>query len=293
MTVTKNRLVLMLLAVFALALLVGCGSDDSSSDESAGEDTTVAATECTPENLDTYKDGVLTVGTDTPAYPPYFEDDDPTNGRGFESAVAYAIASELGFEDSQVEWAKVPFNASYAPGPKKFDFDVNQISITPAREKVVTFSTPYYTANQAVLVAKDSDLKDVTSLDQLKDVTIGVQVGTTSLEAVRSEIEPAEEPRTFDNSNDVVTALKQGQVDAVVLDLPTAIYLRDAELPGSAVIGQFEADGGDQWGALMAKDSSLAGCVNKAIETLEENGRLEELTDKWMSESASAPKLDD
>ncbi|MDQ2621665.1 MAG: ABC transporter substrate-binding protein [Actinomycetota bacterium] len=290
---TKNRLVLMLLAVLALALLVGCGSDDSSSDEGSGDETAVAAAECTPESLDTFKDGVLTVGTDTPAYPPYFENDDPTNGRGFESAVAYAIASELGFEDSQVEWAKVPFNASYAPGPKKFDFDVNQISITPPCEKVVTFSTPYYTANQAVLVAKGSDLEDVTSLDQLKDVTIGVQVGTTSLEAVRDEIEPTNDPRVYDNSNDVVTALKQGQVDAVVLDLPTAIYLRDAELPGSSVIGQFEADGGDQWGALMAKDSSLASCVNQAIETLEENGRLEELTDKWMSESASAPKLDD
>jgi len=252
----------------------------------------VAASDCTPESLDTYKDGVLTVGTDSPAYPPYFEDDDPTNGRGFESAVAYAIAGELGFADSEVEWAKIPFNASYAPGPKKFDFDVNQISITPAREKAVTFSTPYYTANQAVLVAKGSDLEDVTDLDQLKDVQIGVQIGTTSLEAVNDEIEPTTEPKVFDNSNDVVTALKQGQVDAVVLDLPTAIYLRDAELPGSKVVGQFEDEDGDQWGALMSKDSSLAACVNKAIESLDESGRLEEITDQWMSDSASAPKLD-
>lgn len=289
---TKNRLLLMLLAVLALALLVGCGSDDSSDDGGASDDATVAASDCTPESLDTYKDGVLTVGTDSPAYPPYFEDDDPTNGRGFESAVAYAIAGELGFADSEVEWAKIPFNASYAPGPKKFDFDVNQISITPAREKAVTFSTPYYTANQAVLVAKGSDLEDVTDLDQLKDVQIGVQIGTTSLEAVNDEIEPTTEPKVFDNSNDVVTALKQGQVDAVVLDLPTAIYLRDAELPGSKVVGQFEDEDGDQWGALMSKDSSLAACVNKAIESLDESGRLEEITDQWMSDSASAPKLD-
>ena len=289
---TKNRLLLMLLAVLALALLVGCGSDDSSDDGGASDDATVAASDCTPESLDTYKDGVLTVGTDSPAYPPYFEDDDPTNGRGFESAVAYAIAGELGFADSEVEWAKIPFNASYAPGPKKFDFDVNQISITPAREKAVTFSTPYYTANQAVLVAKGSDLEDVTDLDQLKDVQIGVQIGTTSLEAVNDEIKPTTEPKVFDNSNDVVTALKQGQVDAVVLDLPTAIYLRDAELPGSKVVGQFEDEDGDQWGALMSKDSSLAACVNKAIESLDESGRLEEITDQWMSDSASAPKLD-
>ncbi len=290
---TKNRLVLMLLAVLALALLVGCGSDDSSDDETPSVDTAVTASDCTPENLDTYKDGVLTVGTDSPAYQPYFEDEDPTNGRGFESAVAYAIAGELGFDDSEVEWAEVPFNASFAPGQKKFDFDVNQISIKPAREKAVTFSVPYYTSSQAVLVGKDSSLEDVTSLDQLKDVSIGVQIGTTSLDAVKDEIEPTTEPKVFDNSNDVVTALKQGQVDAVVLDLPTAIYLRDAQLPGSTVIGQFEAEGGDQWGAVMPKDTSIASCVDWAIESLEKSGRLEEITDKWMSESASAPKLED
>lgn len=285
----KKRLVALVFAVFALGLAAGCGSSGKEKAET-GQD--VAAKECTPEGLDTYKPGVLTVATDSPAYPPYFEDDDPSNGKGFESAVAYAIAGELGFTDSQVEWTKVPFNASYAPGQKKFDFDLNQISITAAREKVVTFSTPYYTANQAILVSKDSDLEDVTSLDQLKDVQIGVQIGTTSLDAVREEIDPSTEPKVFDSSNDVVTALKQGQVDAVVLDLPTAIYLRDAELEGSRVIGQFEAEGGDQWGALMAKDSPIAACVNEAVDTLTESGRLQEITDKWMSESASAPKLD-
>lgn len=286
-----KRLAALFFAVLALGVAVGCGSG-SSSDQPAESGEKVAAKDCTPEGLETYKPGVLTIATDSPAYPPYFEDDDPSNGRGFESAVAYAIAGELGFTDSQVEWTKVPFNASYAPGSKKFDFDVNQISITPAREKVVTFSTPYYTANQAILVSKDSDLKDVSDLDQLKDVQIGVQIGTTSLDAVKENIDPSVEPKVFDNSNDVVTALKQRQVDAVVLDLPTAIYLRDAELPGSRVIGQFEAAGGDQWGALMAKDSPIAACVNKAIESLTDSGRLEEITDKWMSESASAPKLD-
>jgi len=291
MNLLKKRLAALLLAVLALGVVAGCGSS-SSDNNGSGSDGTVTAADCTPEKLDTFKPAVLTIGTDSPAYPPYFEDDDPSNGRGFESAVAYAIAAELGFTDSQVEWAKVPFNASYAPGDKKFDFDLNQISITPAREKVVTFSTPYYTANQAVLVSKDSDLEDVTSLDQLQDIQIGVQIGTTSLDAVRQVIDPATEPKVFDSSNDVVTALKQGQVDAVVLDLPTAIYLRDAELEGSRVIGQFEAEGGDQWGALMAKDSPIAACVNKAIDSLTESGRLEEITDKWMSESASAPKLD-
>lgn len=289
---TRNRLVLLLIAVLALAVFVGCGSDDDSSDnDSASTGSETTASNCTPEELETFKDGVLTIGTDSPAYPPYFEDDDPTNGKGFESALGYAIASELGFNDSQVEWTTVPFNASYAPGPKNFDFDLNQISITPAREKVVDFSTPYYSANQAILVKKGSDLDGIKSLDDLKDATIGVQIGTTSFDAVEERIQPETEPKTFDNSNDVVTAFKQDQVDAIVVDLPTAIYLRDAELSGTVVAGQFEQEGGDEWGALMAKDSPLKSCVDQAIETLESDGTLEELTNQWMADSAKAPLL--
>jgi len=292
--VSRNRLVLLLIAIFALAVFVGCGSSDddsSSSGDTSSTDTTTTASDCTPADLNTFKDGVLTIGTDSPAYPPYFEDDDPTNGKGFEGALGYAIAEQLGFNDSQVEWATVPFNASYAPGPKNFDFDLNQISITPAREKVVTFSTPYYTANQAVLVKKGSDLDGITSVDQLKDASIGVQVGTTSYDAVNDVIQPDSTPKTFDNSNDVVTAFKQDQVDAIVVDLPTAIYLRDAELSDTVVAGQFEQEGGDQWGALMAKDSDLEGCVNKAIDQLKSDGTLDQLEQQWMSDSAKAPML--
>ncbi len=288
---SKTRLVSLLFAVFAMAFVAGCGSDDSSSDESDGTTTAVTAADCTPENLNTYEDGVLTVGTDSPAYSPYFEDDDPTNGKGFESAVAYAIADRLGFDRSTVEWTTVPFNASYAPGPKKFDFDVNQISITPAREKVVDFSMPYYTASQGVLVGKGSDFEGITSLDELKDAEIGVQIGTTSLEAVNDEVEPSNEPKVFDNSNDVVSALKTGQVDAIVVDLPQAIYLRDVEVPGSSVVGQFDAPGGDEWGALLSKDSDLTECVNFALEEMTEDGTLEEITRQWMSDAASAPEL--
>jgi len=289
---SRTRLVSILLALFATALVAGCGSDDSSSDESTGTATaSVTAADCTPENPGTFKDGVLTVGTDSPAYPPYFEDDDPTNGKGFESAVAYAVAEQLGFSRSEVEWTTVPFNSSYAPGLKKFDFDVNQISITPAREKVVDFSKPYYTASQGVLVAKGSDLEGITSLDELKDAEIGVQIGTTSLEAVSDEIDPSTEPKVFDNSNDVVAALKAGQVDAVVVDLPQAIDLRDAIVPGSSVVGQFEAPGGDEWGALLAKDSDLTQCVDLAVQTLTDDGTLEEITTQWMSDAASAPEL--
>jgi len=290
--VSRNRLVLFLIAVLGLALFVGCGSSDDSSNEGSGSSGATTASDCTPEGLGTFKDGVLTIATDSPAYPPCFEDDDPTNGKGFESALGYAIAGELGFNDSQVEWATVPFDASYRPGPKDFDFDLNQISITPDREKAVSFSVPYYTANQAVLVKKGSELDGITSLDQLKDASIGVQVGTTSLDAVEEQIQPEADPKIFNNSNDVVTAFKQDQVDAIVVDLPTAIYLRDAELSDTVVAGQFEQEGGDQWGALMAKDSDLKGCVDQAIETLRENGTLEELTNQWMADSAKAPMLD-
>lgn len=283
---SRYRLVLLLVPLVALALFAGCSGDDSSSDESDA-----LATKCDFADLKTFKDGYLTIATDSPAYPPYFEDNDPSNGKGFEGALAYAIADQLGFQKSGVEWVKVPFNASYAPGEKKFDFDLNQISITPAREKVVDFSTPYYTASQGVLVKKGSELDGVTSLDQLKDATIGVQIGTTSLEAVQDVIQPSADPKVFDNSNDVVSAFKQDQVDAIVVDLPQAIYLRDAIVSGSAVTGQFDAPGGDQWGALLAKGSELTACVSQAIDQLRQDGKLEEITDKWMSDAADAPKL--
>ena len=211
---------LVLLAVLAL-LVAACGE---SSDDDTGS-TVASAADCTPAKLETETAGQLTVATDKPAFPPYFEDDDPTNGKGFESAVAYAIADQLGYAKGDVKWTVEPFNSSYAPGPKDFDFDVNQISITPVREKAVDFSAPYYTANQAVVALKDSDAASAKSLADLADARIGVQIGTTSLDAVEEEIDPSEDPQVFNSSNDVVTALKNGQVDAVVVDLPTALYV--------------------------------------------------------------------
>jgi polar amino acid transport system substrate-binding protein len=282
-----------LLAAIVLALslvLVACGDDDEEPASQAAE-STPAADACAKDQLQTVKSGTLTVGTDKPAFPPYFEDDDPTNGKGFESAVAYAIARELGFEQGEVEWTVVPFNASYRPGPKDFDFDVNQISITPAREKRVDFSEPYYQAPQAVIAAKGSPAADATSLADLKDATIGVQIGTTSLDAVNASIQPSEQPKVFDDSNAVVAAIKQDQVDAVVVDLPTALFLTAVELPNASVVGQFEAPGGDRWGALLEKDSPLTDCVNQAIGKLKDSGELDEITQQWMSESADAPVL--
>jgi len=283
--VSRLRIAFLFCAVAALLIAAGCGDDDDS------EDTTTATAEnCTPEDLQTVSDGTLTVATDSPAFPPYFVDDDPTNGKGFESAVAYAIADELGFEKSEVKWKVVPFNASFKPGPKDFDFDINQISITPQRARAVDFSDPYFTSPQAVIAQKKSPAAKATSLADLADTQLGVQIGTTSLDAVTASIKPTKQPKVFDDSNAVVTALKQGQVDAAVVDLPTALYLTAAEIPSATVVGQFAAPGGDEWGVLLEKDSPLTACVNEALAKLKSEGGLDQITQQWMGDE-TAPEL--
>jgi polar amino acid transport system substrate-binding protein len=285
---------------FLLALLIGllaltgaaCGDDDEPA-SSGGEATataTAAADACAPDQLALMTPGQLTIGTDKPAYPPYFVDDDPSNGKGFESAVAFAIADKLGLADN-VKWTVVPFNSSYAPGPKKFDFDINQISISDKRAERVDFSTPYYTAPQAVVALKSTAAASASSLADLADAKLGVQVGTTSLDAVNEVIKPSSQPQVFNDSNDTVRALKAKRVDAIVVDLPTAFYLTAAEIPEAKIAGQFDAPGGDDWGVVLAKDSELTACVNKAIDELESSGELKQITDKWMGGQAGAPEL--
>jgi polar amino acid transport system substrate-binding protein len=282
---------------FLLALLIGllawagagCGDDEE--DQPAAQSTpTAEAASCEPDQLALKQPGTLTVGTDKPAFPPYFEDDDPTNGKGFESAVAYAVADQLGLGDS-VEWTVVPFNASFAPGPKDFDFDINQVSITPKRAERVDFSVPYYTAPQAVLALKSSSAASATSLADLKEAKIGVQVGTTSLDAVNELIQPSSDPQVFNDSNDTVRALKTKRVEAIVVDLPTAFFLTAVEVPEAKIAGQFDAPGGDDWGLVLEKDSELTPCVNQALEELKSSGQLQEITDKWMGGQAGAPEL--
>jgi len=279
----RSRLGALAALVTLLLLLAGCGS---SSDETSN-----TASSCKPGQLPTEEEGVLTIATDKPAYPPYFEDDDPTNGKGFESAVAYAIAGQLGYPKAKVKWTVEPFNSSYAPGPKDFDFDVNQISISPVREKAVDFSSPYYTANQAVVALKSHPTLEPDYLLSLQDTKIGVQIGTSSLEAVEDKIEPTEKPEVFNSSTDVVTALKNKQVEAIVVDLPTALYLTAVQVPEAHVLGQFSAPGGDKWGALLEKGSALTPCVTKAVDELRASGELQSLNDRWMSEAAGVPIL--
>ncbi|HEY2716885.1 MAG TPA: ABC transporter substrate-binding protein [Solirubrobacterales bacterium] len=293
---TKLLATLSLAAALAvLASACGGGSDSSGTTAVEGGTTGSAkgasAADCTPGKLDTVSEGVLTVATDKPAYPPYFEDDEPANGEGFESAVAYAIGAELGYPKAKVKWTVEPFDSSYAPGEKHFDFDVNEISITPAREKVVDFSAPYYKANQAVVALDGSEASRAKSLADLKDTEIGVQINTTSLSAVEEEIEPSSKPEVFNNSNDVVTALKNGQVEAVVVDLPTALYLTAAQVEEASVVGQFGKASGEEWGALLAKESPLTACVSEAVESLEASGELQKITQRWMSQAAEAPEL--
>jgi polar amino acid transport system substrate-binding protein len=230
------------------------------------------------------------VGTDKPAYPPYFEADKPANGKGFESAVAYAVAKQLGFSASDVKWTVVPFNSSYAPGAKPFDFDINQISITPKRAKHVDFSQPYFTAPQAVVALKDKAAAGATGLADLAKAKLGVQVGTTSLDAVTASIKPSQQPQVFNDSNDTVRALKGGRVDAIVVDLPTAFYLTAAQVPQAKIVGQFAAPGGDRWGMLLEKGSKLTPCLNRALAKVSASGELKRIQDQWMGGDA-APAL--
>jgi polar amino acid transport system substrate-binding protein len=287
--VTTPRLLIALLAAAALFSVAACGDDDDDTPPAQQQAAdTPAGTKCDKADLELKTGGQLTVGTDKPAFPPYFVDDDPTNGKGFESAVAYAIADKLGFDKSEVKWKVVPFNASFKPGPKDFDFDVNQISISDQRKRAVDFSEPYYESPQAVIAQKKSPAAGAASLADLKDTQLGVQIGTTSLDAVQASIQPSKQPKVFDDSNATVTALKQNQVEAVVTDLPTALYLTAAEIPSATVVGQFSAPGGDTWGALLEKDSPLTECVSKAISDLRDSGDLDQITEQWMGAETAA-----
>ena len=278
----------------ATVALAACGSSNSSSSaasKAAGSSSAAAATECAKANLPLHTKGVLTVATDSPAYPPYFENNKPSNGKGLESAVAYAVAKQMGFTPSEVKWTVEPFDSSYAPGPKSFDFDINEISITPARAREVDFSIPYYTNPQGIIVSSKSPLAHATSLAAFKHATIGVQIGTTSLAAVNQLIKPTQQPNIFNTSNDVVSAFKINRVQAIVTDLATAFDLTSTTLPHTVVAGQFSAPGGDNWGLLLGKGSGLTKCVDKALVVLRSNGTLAQLDHKWIASAASVPVL--
>lgn len=287
------------IAALGLSLaLVGCsaGDDDTAATttEGSAEPTTEAAAPgCTPDELETLTAGVLTIATDEPAYEPWMVDNDPTNQEGFEAAVAYAVAEQLGYSDDQVEWVRVPFTAAIQPGPKTFDFDINQFSITEERKAAVDFSSPYYDVAQAVIAVEGTPAAEATDIAGLADVQLGAQVGTTSFTAIEELIAPSVEPRVFNSNEDAVAALKNGQIDALVVDLPTAFYLTSVEIEGGTILGQLPPTTGpvEQFGLVLDLGSPLTACVSDAVDQLDLDGTLAELEQTWLADVAGAPTL--
>jgi polar amino acid transport system substrate-binding protein len=292
-----RRLVLLLLVAALSVLASGCGGGGD--DESAGG--TTEPVSCDKTDLNLVSDGVLTVGTDNPAFPPWFGGDekapwkvsDPRSGQGFESAVAYAVADKLGFSKDEVKWIVVPFNTSFAPGPKDFDFDINQISFKPVRAKAVAFSDSYYNVNQAIVVVKGTKIASAGSVDELKPYELGAQLGTTSYDYIVDNIQPSKDPSVFDTNDAAVQALKNKQIDGLVVDLPTAFYVTAVQVPNSKILGQFPSVAGDpeHFGMVFAKGNSLVKCVNDALSELRSDGKLQQLQDQWLSKVAGAPVL--
>lgn len=279
--------ILALAAASALAL-AACAPVDEGSDAPAS---TSAATDGA---LDTLTEGVLTIGTSDPAYEPWVVGNDPSSGEGFESAVAYAVAQQLGYDADQVEWVPVTFDQIIAPGAKSFDFAINQVSISPERAENLDFSSSYYDTAQAVVTLEGSSVAGATSLAELKDAKLGAMVGTTSLTVAQDAIDPSTDIQVFNDNDQVKQALQAGLIDAIVVDLPTALYITAAELDGGVLVGQLPSDdaaGADQLGLVLDKGSSLTEPVTEAVDTLREDGTLADLESQWLTDAAGAPVL--
>jgi polar amino acid transport system substrate-binding protein len=273
-------------------------ADDGTPTESPAEEQT-AATCAEDHAADFFQPDTLTVGTDVPAFQPWVAGTgeqgawegvpdegtgNPFSGEGYESAVAYAIAEQLGFSEDQVEWVVVPFNNSYAPGSKDFDFDINQVSVTPEREQGATFSDGYYDVSQALVVNKGTPIADAASIADLQQYQLGVQIGTTSLDLVNEVIQPERQPRVFDRSVDVIQALNNGQIDGYVVDAPTAyVNVLIGQAENGVVVGQFPEQG-EHFGLVFELDDPLVECVNLAIAAMREDGTLQSLEDEWLAD---------
>jgi polar amino acid transport system substrate-binding protein len=283
----RRSLTVLPLAAAAALALAACGSSASTSTSASASGSAVtAAAACTPAHEQLHTAGQLTVGTDSPAYTPYFVNNQPDNGQGFESAVAYDVAAGLGFSKSQVKWVIVPFNSSYQPGPKDFDFDINEISITPQRATAVTFSTPYYQAPNGAITLKGNKFADATTYAELHDARFGVQVGTTALQFIQNVVKPGPQIQVFNDTASATQALQNKQIDVLVTDLPTADYIATGELNNGVVIGQFATTNADNWGLLFPKGDTLAGCADKVLAQLTSSGTLSALNAKWLTFSA-------
>ncbi len=277
----------------AVVALGACGApvDEAGSSSSASASASASAT-CDPASMKTKTAGTLTVGTDKPAYEPWFSNDDPSNGKGYESAVAYAIADKLGYAKDKVTWVVAPFNTVITPGEKAFDMDLNQVSISDERKNAVDFSSGYYDVRQAVITYKGSPIDGTTSVADLKDAKLGAQVGTTSYIAVKEQIKPDQTIAVFDTNDLAVQALKNKQIDGIVADLPTAFYMTAAQLDDGVIVGQLPAAGSspEQFGAVLDKGSPLTACISQAVDALRADGTLDTLVAQWLS-TQGAPEL--
>jgi polar amino acid transport system substrate-binding protein len=282
-----------LVAAVAIVMTGGiaaCGS--SSSGGGASGSPSASAASCTKAGIshELFKSGVLTVATDNPVYPPWFVSNTPTNGKGYESAVAYAIAAQLGFSKSQVVWVHEPFTSAYAPGPKAFDFDINEVSVTPARATAVTFSDSYYPVQQSIVALKGTPIVTKHSPSQLKTYKYGDQIGTTGLTFITSNIQPNQQPKVFDTLSQASAALEAHRIDALVTDTPTAQFMASAQLKHAVLVAQFPSVG-EHYGLVFHQGNPLVACVNKAIATLQSNGTLTALAKRWLGIYTSFPTI--
>jgi polar amino acid transport system substrate-binding protein len=279
----KARNILVSMAAIALTL-TACAPADENASPSPSD------TSCAVENLAVKTAGKITIGTDSPAYSPWYVDDDPSNGEGFESAVAYAVAEQLGFAASDVVWVVSPFNSIIAPGAKDFDFAINQVSITDERKNAVDFSSGYYNVNQALITYAGSPIDGATSLAELKDAKLGAQVGTTSYNTIVDVIQPTQEVAAFNDNDVAVKSLNNEQIDGLVVDLPTAFFMTAVQLDNGVIVGQFPTDGdGEQFGLVLDKDSALTTCVSAAVDALWDAGSLDDLAQQWLADVTNAP----
>ena len=293
----SRRALACLVAVAALG--TACAPADDKND-AAGTTTSPSSSSspsesvnaCARDRLETVDASTLTIATDKPVYEPWFVDDKPENGQGFEGAVAAAVAGQLGYTAEEVTWVRVGFNSVFKPTPKNWDFDINEFSITEKRKQAVDFSSPYYDVSQAVVTTKGSKAAGATTIAELKDLTLGAQVGTTSLDAINTVIAPSGKPRVYNSNNDAVKALENGQSDALVTDLPTAFYMAAAQLDKGKIVGQLPPGGGtpEQFGLVLDKGSPLTTCVSQAVDALKADGTLDKLVDQWLSQGG-APVL--
>ncbi|MEE9417412.1 MAG: ABC transporter substrate-binding protein [Acidimicrobiales bacterium] len=282
---TTMRFLLGLLAVFGL-LAVSCGSDDETTGGGGSSDVS-----CDLGDLELATTDTLTVATGDPAFPPWIgvgDDnfDSPESQTGFEGGLVYAIAANMGFSDDQVVWVRTGFDEAIAPGSKDWDFNIQQYSITDAREEVVDFSDPYYATRQALVTFPDSPYAGAASIDDLKDATLGAAIGTTSLDFIADVIQPDNDPNVYDENVDLEAAMRAGQIDGLVVDVPTAYFVTAVQVEGSIIVGQFEAEAAapDQFGLLFSDGNSLVSCVNQALGELKDDGTMQSLEDEWLTQ---------